>query len=291
MMLISACSREEEELTSLNLFSPTRFDFPQGNNSWDDKIVEIQKEFGISLIYKDFTYKDLNKNWITPSGAVYYGNNLNDEQAEFYVDFLEKQVFKYLDKEIFKIVKAQYFYLVDSLHNTIGPFIVPHEMKTNGLDFWAICFLPEHVESFNNNDEAFIKRRRNIAIFPVIEKAVNRGIITEPVDFKNGIDYSTALKYRDYDSEHEDYFLRRGFVHKVYLDFSRYTYNTSITTLSKQGEDFLQYIKIAMFLTKEEFNTLYPISEYPLLHTRYEMLIKHLKTNYNIDVQAISEGL
>ncbi len=291
IMLISACSKEEEELTSLDLFSPTRFDFPQGDNPWDDKIVEIQQEFGVSLIYKDFSDKDLNKNWTSASGAIYYGNNLNDEQAEFYVNFLKDHVFKYVNKDIFKQIKAQYYYLVDSLHNTIGTFIVPHEIKTDGLDFWAICFLPEHIESFKNNDETFIKRRRNNAIYPIIEKAVERGVIEEPANFKKGIDYSTALKYRDYDSDNENYFLRRGFVNKVYTDFSRYTYNSSISRLSGEYEDYLQYIRIAMFLTKEDFKTLYPESEYPLVNSRYEMVVDHIKTNYNIDLQNISAGL
>ena len=39
------------------------FEFPQGNNSWDNDVMKIYQDFGVKIIYKDITEKDLNKNW------------------------------------------------------------------------------------------------------------------------------------------------------------------------------------------------------------------------------------
>lgn len=290
ILLISSCSKDEDQIVSQDLFSPTRFEFPQGSNPWDIEIAEIQDEFGLTLIYKEFTGSDLNKTWVSASGAVYYGNTLNDDQAEFYVNFLKDNVLHYLDKELVKEIKPQYFYLVDSLHNTYGEWIINHEIKTNGLDFWAISFLPEVVESIDNNVQSVIKKRRITTIYPFIEKAIRKGFIQEPVDFKNGIDYTTAVKYNSYDSDDMNYFINRGFVHSVYPDFSTYVPNYSISSLTKEYEDFLQYIRISLLLTEDEIHSLYPQNEYPLVNTRYELVVNYLKDNYNIDLKAISEG-
>ena len=37
------------------------FEFPQGNNSWDNDVMKIYQDFGVKIIYKDITEKDLNK--------------------------------------------------------------------------------------------------------------------------------------------------------------------------------------------------------------------------------------
>ena len=34
-----------------------RYEFPQGENAWDQDIVEISEQFGVYLIYKDYKEK------------------------------------------------------------------------------------------------------------------------------------------------------------------------------------------------------------------------------------------
>lgn len=33
------------------------FEFPQGNNSWDNDVMKIYQDFGVKIIYKDITEK------------------------------------------------------------------------------------------------------------------------------------------------------------------------------------------------------------------------------------------
>ena len=35
------------------------FEFPQGNNSWDNDVMKIYQDFGVKIIYKDITEKDI----------------------------------------------------------------------------------------------------------------------------------------------------------------------------------------------------------------------------------------
>ena len=44
---------EEDALTPTEGGIELRFKVPQGTNSWDDDISQIQKDFGVYLIYKD----------------------------------------------------------------------------------------------------------------------------------------------------------------------------------------------------------------------------------------------
>lgn len=64
------------------------FEFPQGDNSWDNDAMKIYQDFGVKIIYKDITEKDLNKNWTNGgvSGSTkVFENCLNEEMAAFYI--------------------------------------------------------------------------------------------------------------------------------------------------------------------------------------------------------------
>ena len=138
---LTACHKEEAIIPS-NEGMPTRFEFPQGNQSWDQDIIDIQKKFGIYLIYKDFSTDDFNRSW-TGGGGSYTGSDLTDEQARWYVDFMKDHIFAYLTPEITKKVLPIYYYMVYDFYipNTFGTitFKVPQNNYFEGLDFWLVC--------------------------------------------------------------------------------------------------------------------------------------------------------
>ena len=51
-VLLSACYHEDDIIPSEKTMV-LRFDFPQGNNSWDEDLIKINEEFGVCMIYKD----------------------------------------------------------------------------------------------------------------------------------------------------------------------------------------------------------------------------------------------
>ena len=70
-------------------------EFPQGDNPWDNDALEIYKNFGVKLIYKNITEKDLNKNWTNGglgSSSKIFDNCLNDEMGAFYITFMKDHV-------------------------------------------------------------------------------------------------------------------------------------------------------------------------------------------------------
>ena len=81
--MITGCYNENDVTPSGN-YSVLRFEFPQGNNSWDKEIEEIHNIYGVYLIYKDISTQDLNRKWTSlVTGKLYYGNDLTDEQVPY----------------------------------------------------------------------------------------------------------------------------------------------------------------------------------------------------------------
>ena len=130
----------------------------------------------------------------------------------------------------------------------------------------------------------------------MFEAALQNKVINEPDSFKQGIDYTTAITNSQKDKP--DYYLTRGFINILARDFSKesspysifeYT-NASWDTKAYPYRDYLSYIRAAMFYTKEEFQAKYSPETYPLVNSRYEIVVNHIKNNYNIDLEGIAKG-
>ena len=100
MLGMTSCTQTDDPLEPSGNYSPVRFDFPQGDNEWDERIEQIHKTYGVYLIYKNVTAEDLNRTWVSAgTGDLYYGDDLPDEEVPFYVDFFEQQIFPYFTPE------------------------------------------------------------------------------------------------------------------------------------------------------------------------------------------------
>ena len=132
----------------------------------------------------------------------------------------------------------------------------------------------------------------------MIEAALQNGIITEPTEFKEGINYTTSIVNQDSQKDNENYYMNRGFINIIYRTFSgekipsglsEYT-NPSWEQEAYPYRDFLSYIRAAMFYTKTEFQAKYSPTTYPLINQRYEIVVNHIKNNYGIDLEGIAKG-
>ena len=85
-----------------------------------------------------------------------------------------------------------------------------------------------------------------------------------------------------------NYYLRRGYPGDV---------NSLSAKYSKPGSDnpptakdtFIGYMQIAMRLTKEEREAMWPSATYPFMSSKFEFVTNYLK-KYNIDLEAIAQG-
>ena len=169
-------------------------------------------------------------------------------------------------------------------------------LKTDGFDYWAISFTDNEIE---HPTQQALKVRRATFIYLMIEAALQNGNITEPNNFKSGIDYSTQIVNKDDQKDNPNYYLNRGFINIIPRTFnslgsapssiSHYT-NPSWEPDAYPYRDFLIYVRASMFYTRAEFQATYSPTTYPLVNQRYEIVINHLKNNYGIDLEGIAKG-
>lgn len=133
------------------------FEFPQGNNSWDNDVMKIYQDFGVKIIYKDITEKDLNKNWTNGgvgSSSRVFENCLNDEMGAFYITFMKNHIFPYLNREVTDRVFPMYWYMVYnySVFTSIIPGVLEYyvalpEHDDGQTDCWITCFWGDKAHS------------------------------------------------------------------------------------------------------------------------------------------------
>lgn len=288
------------------------FEFPQGDNPWDNDAMEIYKNFGVKLIYKNITEKDLNKNWTNGglgSSSKIFENCLNDEMAAFYITFMKSHVFPYLNREVTDRVFPMYWYFVYnySVFSSIIPglleyYVALSEHDENQTDCWITCFWGDAAHStyeppiaawktpISGNKDSFSIRRFKI-INEIIHTAITRGnIIIPEEEFDAGFDHTTKLA-RDEDSESKadpNYYLRRGYPGNINSFSANYSKpDSDIPPTAK--ETFINYLQIAMRFTKEERESRWPSATYPFLNTKFDFVTNYLK-KYNIDLEAIAQG-
>ena len=175
---------------------------------------------------------------------------------------------------------------------TTDPNFVP--LKIDGFDYWAISFTNDEM---SNMDPYSKKVKRNIFFRTFIENAIRKGSITEPAEFKDGMDYKTNFNTNK--PEDPNYYLTRGFL-DIFKeqDLSPRTpfFIGEYTGIGYENPDiypyadFVYYIRAAMWYTPDEFEAYYPTAKYPLIKKRYDIVINHLKNTYGIDIQQIAKG-
>lgn len=300
IFLLNACYSEDEIVPSEKKMV-LRFEFPQGNNSWDEDIISINDNFGVCLIYTDLEESDFNRAWTGAAGglASMQGQGLNDEQAEFYTNFMKDHVFAYLYPELTKKVFPPYYYMAYDYH---AAFKLSPEMimktdltfGTDGLDFWVTCLEGEPNLLLGGQTkrpetaEEFLLNRGEI-LYEVFKRAVDVGNIVVPDNFNDGIDYKTEVENRPGYEDEDNYYLKRGFPGTMASKFTSFSKLSDITSMTPAG-NFVQYICLGMRYTKAECEEVFPSSKYPLIHEKRQLVMEYMKEKYNVDLAEINKG-
>lgn len=296
------------------------FEFPQGNNSWDNDVMNIYQEFGVKIIYKDITDKDLNKNWTgggLSGSSKLFDNCLDDEMVAFYITFMKNHIFPYLNREVTDRVFPMYWYMLYnySIFSSYIPGVMEYyvalsEHDESQTDCWVTCFwgdvahcsylmngitipndpLTEWKSPIAGNQDSYAIRRFKI-INEVINTAITRGNIIIPEDeFDAGFDHLTPIITKeDIESKASpNYYLTRGYLGDINSFSASYSKPRSDNPPTAK-DTFIGYMQIAMRLTKEEREAMWPSTTYPFMSSKFEFVTNYLK-KYNIDLEAIAQG-
>ena len=292
---MGSCYDEDKAEPSGN-YSPVRFKFPQGDESWDKFFEKTYNDYGLCVIYKEFDAKDLNKNWTMTGGGDWIGHPVADENMPKYQDLLENYLVPFLGKkEVVEACTPLYLYLAEDIGGSMASYGIGIGINLGGLDFWAIG-LTDTI-TINMPYPGIEDFRRGLVTFvynQIVENAVIRGLIPEPGDFQSGIDYKTEVEKSN--PEDPNYYATRGFVGCIsysswnsnfgcIFSWSDSWWGNVEQIVTTQGGDFMMFTRAVMRWSKEEFETMFPPEKYPLVNTRYNIVSEQFK-NYGFDLQG-----
>ena len=280
----------------------SRYEFPQGTNSWDKDIEEIAEEFNVYLIYKNFKPADFNRSWTGVAGSDYKAQDLTDEQAEFATNFMKNHIFAYLNKEVTKKVLPMYYYMASDYHYVwrldLGFMVMEQKVMMpdvfDGMDFWAICLFADDDSEMDVSEiieapvtkEDYYYRRRGILLH-ILRTAYEKRNIEIPAGFENGFDYQSDVKYEYGQEGDKDYYVRRGFP-----GISNGDDLNSVKNIGEMNNEknFQAYIHLCAYYTAEALEEMWPQAEYPFLWEKRSFILNYMKTKYNLDLEAMAEG-
>lgn len=308
--LTLASCYDEAPITPTESGNAGRFEFPQGDNSWDDDIIDIYNEYGVRLIYKDITDKDFSKSWIGGSTGMvtYHGTGtVNDEMTQFYVKFMKDHIFHYLNAQVTDKILPMYWYLAFNFHNvwSFSGNVLYNPIKSHAtlgmMDCWLTCFWGQNVgagqkdpllawQSPITGSKESYTIRRCLVMNEVITAAIERGNIVMPAEFDAGFDHSTRLVITEYENDkaNANYYLRRGYPGKINTTNANYTKPSAIPTAA--AATFLGYLQLSLRYTQAERETMFSLSEYSFTKEKFDFVQKYMKEKYNLDLNAIAEG-
>lgn len=294
-----------------------RFEFPQGDNSWDDDIAEIYNQFGVRLIYKGITDHDFTRSWLGIDGGIIAGNMtlhasdcVNDEMIQFYVTFMKEHIFNFVSPKIKDKVFPMYWYLAYNFHVKWVPlpgyeFFTPMYNKEdrNFMDFWITCLWGQNVNSGvdplaawispTSGNKANYDVHRYKIMNDIMTVAMERGNIVPSDEFSSGLDFATFLDTGDSEAskQNPNYFLTRGFPGTVTIIGGTLTFQKTITPRPGLPNDvFLGYMQIMMAFNAAQREELFPAATYPLLKRKFDYVQRFMKERYDIDLEAIANG-
>jgi hypothetical protein len=314
---LQACSKEEA-LTPTALESAiSKFDFPQGDSPTDNVIKEIYEEYGVKLIYKDFTESDVNRTWKSPEDGSFISSRCEwkyldetTQQLEQAVDILKEKVFDLLPDAVIKAAlrACPYLYVVDNIHYAEGSREQMSVYPVKGLDSWMVNVALNYQQTDNYPMRVVYPAQIMCEMFVY---AYAEGAITMPPEFFEGLDTrSTTFKSRNAANaagsgtpEYDNYWARRGFPPFVSPISGRIftgpshtsTAVTAIVTtpMTEATREIPQFFLFLCLDThwREYFEAGNIFDDCPKLKARVEMFNSRMKDEYGIDFDAIREKL
>ena len=307
--LLTGCYKEAPLVPTQMGSVADKFDFPQGTASYDEVFQRINNEYGIKVIYKDFTENDINRAWQSPTGGEisvgYIWNYLVDEQQlNTVAAILEQKVFPLLPDTIMKAASQAYpyMYLMDKLY---APSNMAHFAlyPVNAFDGITVN-LEATADSDNYSYRVFFPLRVAVEYFMF---AFNKGMIPDlPSSFYTAVGSVSIFNYvsrywaATRPDRYNDYWARNGELPSIssysgritigqYSGWMRSSALPPITGSSWEVPYFFMYLSLDPNW-RANFDTGGVFEDCDRLKTRVEMFYNYMK-GYGIDFDKIQEIL
>ena len=314
---------DEESLSPNPPSEGITFEFPEGNNAWDQDLQAIAQRFNTKCIYKNITVEDLTRSWVGNSSigsnaTTYYGSGLtSDELARLYTQFFTEHVFAFLNPEVANEVLPPYILFAHDYCSINHRALMPSEvigdlvggdtlewcgrprMQYDGLGFWAFSFSSEEHRTimgqpwqqymFKSADSVMMYRE--LILKNIFSTMVDEGIMAPPLQFEDGglFDYTTPITYGTTNVDDENYYKRRGFPEQMrnMQALNPRPSDLYSVTNTDPTNNFKDYLWLAFRYSADAIRENY--ADFPLVIQAYDIVVAHVRDTYGMDISKIGE--
>ena len=304
VVLLCACCclacEKEDKLVSRFEFKLGSFEFPQGDDEWDHKIMEIFETYNARIIYKDITAEDLDRSWTGGGGTSSITFDFLDESEILdAVNEVEKRVLTYLPANMRDALMPPYIYLGKNYAalDQIWGMVMGNYCNLDGMDNWIISFVYCAIPGLTPEVSIQPVGWATI-VWNIYEKARTKGVFSIPVEFSEGVDYETPFcdigngnNITDEMKSDPNYYLNRGFVENLWGGWSNdesswqklgLNGNVNPHLFVGSNKDYLSFLRI--IFTKPESFIRERYKGYEKVLYRFDVLYK-LFDNMGVDLR------
>lgn len=291
-LLVWCCNKEDDIVATEQGSMLDKYEFPQGNDTWDQIFESIYKSHGVQIIYKEFSTGDWGQTWLETKDTTLKGERFETaEELTAVAEYMKKFIFDPLKPEMTQGIFRPYIYLIKNMEQG-GKSV---SLKV-GMDNWAFCPMVGDVDT---EDYASYVYNAKIVIFTsILKQAFERGKISLPESFYELADYTTETRsyyMANYYNDWENLWSRRGFYTYCTIDGVPYfprmgstTHNVSISTMQEKSPTEFEYFVKNILTTKDLLSVYFEDGNHyekcPLLLQRTQIFVDHMKDEYGIDL-------
>ncbi|MBR5351605.1 MAG: hypothetical protein IK124_10295 [Prevotella sp.] len=304
-----ACTSDKDLEDPITIIEDYQLDQGAASAADNARIKQLYEKYGSYFVYS-FTQQDAN--WIKYTGKassrgtdyVIPGNPANVGKM---LDYVNDIWLKYLSDDVLKNGGIPYrVFLADSCYNLIV-YDPTSSMKTNynhRLMTDGNSIIIAGMNRLDEMTEAEKKTEKVALISDLINYYIAKGIMTFPQEFFDVTDYVNEPRFYlatpnaySYTLDAEDFY-NRGFLPQYYsnswgsgVNFWLYKYTSGYstwgnsTTETIMNNDRTYYMTMILNCT-DDFMATY--LKYPLINTKWNIIINHFKNNYGLDLRAIA---
>lgn len=290
----------EDDIVPSELVTPTsKFEFPQGNTPADAKLADIYDRVGVKVIYKDFTENDWIRSWTppTPFGSNYRWDFVTGSRIDDAVDILYDVVFANIPDDISRKVlqKTPYMYLTGDMVNAQSNIRI-FMLSLSALDSRTVSVHAGTTSDYTTRIFGPVR-----ILVALLSEALDRGLITLPDGFMDDVDFTTptvtGVAAAD-PAKYPNFWARRGFCPKTNTSTGRISASdatqTNYPSSYKTSREMFVYYAHYLALEPNLDSRFLPGGLYedcPLLRSKIDTFLNHMKTNYGIDLRALNSKL
>ncbi len=291
-IVITSCSKKEATLQPSTIDEMT-FILPQGNNDYDQRILNYYNRFGSYLLYK-FSNKDAHwsiTSWdtsykLTPAEPAYINNQLDLLDSTFFRYYTDSTLRKYLPTKMLLCSSLKH-QATNNYNTQVDCYYLNNSTYTFVYQNFPINWGSSRIQHINGVKDSAVIFRGNVN-YAFLRAADVNNKIPRPVEFTILSDYTTALPFANVQTErYKRGFLVGGWPHPAQqLDWQNY--------IQAIVQNPYSYLSDATGITSEDATPkgiLTPVKDPTgLIRAKYQIIVNYYKNNYNINLQRIGNG-